>query len=150
MKCAEIQAKEKKTPAFVGRRLQHHKFECVTQMNLDAADSLDAAGLLLFKDEDHYYFLSVSQQESRQQRIAVSKVSSSGEIVLGEHTVINTNKKVNLKVVSKGTHYDFYYSIGNNKWQILCQNVDARFLSTADCGGFTGTTIGMYAMRNAE
>ena len=34
LKCADISATEKKTPAFVSRRLQHHKFECATRMSV--------------------------------------------------------------------------------------------------------------------
>ena len=57
----------------------------------------------------------------------------------------NTNE-VYLKLVSQGISYDFYYSIdGEKNWKLLCKDVDASYLSTAMAGGFTGTTIGLYA-----
>ncbi|MDD4638081.1 MAG: family 43 glycosylhydrolase, partial [Bacteroidales bacterium] len=31
LKCAEVSSKERKTPAFIARRMQHHKFECSTR-----------------------------------------------------------------------------------------------------------------------
>lgn len=49
-------------------------------------------------------------------------------------------------MVSKGTNYDFYYSLkGEEEWILLCKDVDANYLSTATAGGFTGSMIGMYA-----
>ena len=48
-----------------------------------------------------------------------------------------------LKVVSRGTHYDFYYARQEGVLYVLCRNVDAGYLSTATAGGFTGTTIGI-------
>ena len=54
---------------------------------------------------------------------------------------------MNLKVISTGTQYDFYYSTEAEDWKLLCKNVDASYLSTAVAGGFTGTTIGMYATK---
>lgn len=65
----------------------------------------------------------------------------------GKVIVVNGNKPIFLKVVSKGTHYDFYYALEEDQWQLLCSNISAQHLSTAHAGGFTGTTIGMYATR---
>ena len=56
--------------------------------------------------------------------------------------------KFDLKVISKGLTYDFLYSLdGGKKWNTLCQNVDAGYLSTTLAGGFTGSTIALYATR---
>jgi alpha-N-arabinofuranosidase len=57
----------------------------------------------------------------------------------------DSDTPIDLKVVSSGTHYDFYYALSEGKWEALCRDISARYLSTANCGGFTGTTIGMYA-----
>jgi alpha-N-arabinofuranosidase len=139
-------ATEKKTPAFVCRRMQHHQFECTTRMLFNPSDEKEAAGLLLFKDENHQYFLSVSQSGSKR-RIALVKISENGNTILGEQEIPDwgKDKPMDLKVVSSGTHYDFYYALTEGKWVALCQHIPAQYLSTANCGGFTGTTIGMYA-----
>jgi alpha-N-arabinofuranosidase len=55
---------------------------------------------------------------------------------------------VQLRVVSRGTHYDFYYALKDNRWKLLAEGVDASFLSTANAGGFTGTVIALYAVKN--
>ena len=43
--------------------------------------------------------------------------------------------------------YDFYYAETEGQWKSLCKQVDARYLSTAQAGGFTGSTIGLYAVK---
>jgi alpha-N-arabinofuranosidase len=145
--CADIDATEKKTPAFICRRMQHHKFECTTRLLFNPSNEKEAAGILLFKDESHQYFLSVSESKGLL-HIILEKVSKTGKETLAENKVTNLNKAINLKVVSLGTYYNFYFGIDKDKWQLLCQNVPAQYLSTANCGGFTGTTIGMYATTN--
>ena len=61
LKCADISATEKNTPAFVCRRLQHHKFECATRMLFNPSDDKETAGMLLFKDETHQYFFCLNK-----------------------------------------------------------------------------------------
>lgn len=37
-----------------------------------------------------------------------------------------------------------YYSNGTEDWKLLKDNLDAKFLSTKEAGGFVGCTYGMY------
>ena len=69
-------------------------------------------------------------------------VGSKGVIALQ----CGNTKEIYLKVISQGTHYDFYYSLkGEKDWTLLCKDVDASYLSTTTAGGFTGSVIGLYA-----
>lgn len=147
LKCGTIGASEKDTPAFVCRRMQHHNFECTTRMLFNPSDDKEAAGMLLFKDETHYYFFCVDKSEEGKY-IRLKKSGEASELVLADCKLADDTKDFRLKVVSKGIYYDFYYMQGKqNEWTLLCKNVDAGFLSTATAGGFTGSTIGLYATR---
>lgn len=146
LKCSDVAATEKKTPAFICRRMQHHKFECTTHMLFDPSDDKSSAGLLLFKDETHQYFLAVSKQGD-EKCIALEKVGNSANTILASKNFDKEAKAIDLKVVSKGLYYDFYYAVEKGKWLLLSENVDAGYLSTSNANGFTGTTIGMYAVQ---
>jgi xylan 1,4-beta-xylosidase len=50
-----------------------------------------------------------------------------------------------LKIVSKGNTYSFYYVQKKNEWRPLKENVDAIFLSTKAAGGFVGCIYALYA-----
>jgi alpha-N-arabinofuranosidase len=145
LKCSDINASERKTPSFVCRRLQHHKFECSTKLDYQPESENEFAGLLLYKDESHQYFLAVSKSSS-ERKISLIKITGSSIDILAEKS-INNSESINLKVISKGTHYNFYYTNGKDKWASLCENIDAHYLSTANSFGFTGTTIGLYATK---
>lgn len=144
LKCAPISATEKKTPAFVCRRMQHHNFECSTRMLFDPSDEKEIAGMLLFKNETHQYFFCLSKV-GNEKCISLKQIGEK-EQTLASHEIAADAKEIYLKVISQGTDYDFCYSLDKEKkWNVLCKDVDASYLSTAEAGGFTGSTIGLYA-----
>lgn len=145
LKCADVSSMEKKTPAFISRRIQHHKFECTTRIYFEPADNQDAAGLLLFKDESHQYFLSIGKVDTKKM-VSLIQISDSGSKELVSRAIAGKGAML-LKIISQGTYYDFYYATDDEKWEPLYQNISAQYLSTASTGGFTGTTIGMYATK---
>lgn len=145
LKCAPISATEKKTPALACRRMQHHNFECSTRMLFNPSDDKEAAGLLLFKNETHQYFLCVNKAGDDKKYISLKQTGEKDQTLASDEIGAEV-KDIRLKVVSRGIVYDFYYSLGGEKnWKLLCKDVDAGYLSTAAAGGFTGSTIGLYA-----
>jgi alpha-N-arabinofuranosidase len=144
----ETNTSEAQTPAYICKRMQHHKFETSTVMDFVPTDNKSEAGILLYKDEFHQYFLCISK-EGAQRKLCLKKISKTGSEVLATQGIAKT-KPVGLKVVSRGTQYDFYYSLKKGKWNLLIKDVDANYLSTATAGGFTGSTIGMYATQNPK
>jgi xylan 1,4-beta-xylosidase len=147
LSCAEVSATEKGTPAYVCRRLQHHKFECTTELYFNSEDEKDAAGLLLYKDETHQYFFGIKKVEKGIE-IFIEKIGDHESKIIVSEMIDEKDKQMQLKIESHGDYYNFYYSRGNDSWVNLCNEVEAYYLSTANSYGFTGTTIGMYAVRN--
>ena len=147
LKCAPVCATEKKTPAYVGRRVQHHSFVCSTQMLFKPAGNDARAGMLLFKDEQHQYFFGVKATDDKKMITLMQVDGTEKNDLVAKEIEYNIND-IEMKVVSNGLTYDFYYALKPQKWQLLCKNIDASHLSTRNAGGFTGTTIGMYATAN--
>ncbi|MDD2436454.1 MAG: glycoside hydrolase family 43 protein [Massilibacteroides sp.] len=145
--CSDISATEKKTPAFVTRRMQHHQFECTTSIEFDPETEQEKAGILLFKNEKNQYFFSIGQKDG-QKIVGLNQTVGSKSIPETER-IIKAPKgaPVYLKVISSGTFYSFYYRCGEGEWEMLCDSIDAKPLSTAVAGGFTGSTIGLYAVK---
>ena len=46
-----------------------------------------------------------------------------------------------------GLTFRFGYAVDGREMRTLIANVDASYLSTAFAGGFTGTTVGPYAVK---
>lgn len=148
LRCAEVASTERSEIAFISRRIQHHAFEATTVMHFQPQHEHEAAGLLLFKDEGHQYFLSI-RKSKKGRAVSVEKIATNGVEVIRSVELTGTQVPVTLKIVSDGLHFNFYSSIEAGNWISVAENIDARYLSTANSFGFTGTNIGMYATKKS-
>jgi alpha-N-arabinofuranosidase len=142
LRCSEESATRFETPALILRRLQHHAFTASTRMRF-TPEGGTAAGMLLYKDERHQYFMKVCLLDGAPS-IALER---SGEI-LAKQSLPEGFGPVDLEIASDdGLTFRFGYALDGGAPQVLADGVDAAWLSTAVAGGFTGTTVGLYAIR---
>lgn len=145
IKCADVKSTDKAVLPYVGRRIQHHKYTAGTKLTFVPENDNECAGMLLFKDEVHQYFLGKDCKDSRQ-RMVLRRITENGTEEIAGKELDPDNKSVNLMIESQGLNLDFKYSLDNgNTWETLASGLDAGFMSTARAGGFTGTTVGLYA-----
>lgn len=129
---------QKGTPSMVLHRIQHKNFVCETKMKYVAGDSLDAAGLVLYKDEMHSLFLAVTRDG-----IELRQDTPDGTQVLDKQPLPGC--EVVLRAESDGMNFSFFYTTsGEKSWTAMNALVPAATLSTRDAGGFTGTMLGLY------
>jgi xylan 1,4-beta-xylosidase len=148
VRLADAMSNERKEIAYISRRIQHHKFEATTLLDFQPQDEHEAAGLLLLKDEGHQYFLAMRKSE-KGRTVSLEKITTEGLEVIRSVELTGTHGPVTLKIVSDGLNFNFFSSIEENKWISVAENIDARYLSTANSFGFTGTNIGMYATKKS-
>jgi alpha-N-arabinofuranosidase len=67
--------------------------------------------------------------------------------VLASHKLSNDEKEkeIYFKIESHENTYSFLYGFTQNKWNILKDSVDGKFLSTKVAGGFVGCMYALYA-----
>lgn len=149
LKCSEVAPTEEDIASFLGRRVQHHKYECSTHMVFEPADSTQYAGLVVMKDETHQYQFAKTR-DAAGQRVSLSKVDENGTSDIASASLPDGRADIDLKVVSDGKQYSFHYSLDRGEtWAELAGGVDARHTSTAVAGGFTGTTVGPFATKGS-
>ena len=145
IKCADVNSTEKAVLPFVARRINHHKYTATTDLTFVPENETQCAGMLLFKDETNQYFLGKDLKADKQ-RVVLRKITDNGPIEMIATELPDGNKTLGLRIVSNGMTLDFQYSAdGGQTWENLSRGQDAGFLSTAKAGGFTGTTLGLYA-----
>ena len=145
LKCGDVKSSEKAELPFVCRRLNHHNFSADTDMTFVPETDSQSAGLLVFKDETHQYYLARTKKGDSH-FIELRRISENGSDLLSQKEIAPDLSAVSLKVDGKGLNYSFSYSPdGGKTWENVADNVDAGFTSTNVAGGFTGTVIGMYA-----
>ncbi len=140
------------SPAFIGRRLQHHVFSASVTVE-PVYNNGCRAGLLLLKSEDRQYFLAV-EKEGEAAEVKLIKVGDNGSETVIASAPVKASKKINLRISSKtGESFDFEYSAGGRKWQQLIEGIEAGYLATqvaATASSFTGTLVGPYAVMTNE
>ncbi|MFO7999883.1 MAG: glycoside hydrolase family 43 protein [Marinilabilia sp.] len=143
--------REKKNPAFIGRRQQHKSFSASTAVSLKSDSSENRAGLLCFRTEQNNYFLGAFAENGSLVAFVEKTIQRDGEKVkkrLGlKKTSLSADETIYLKVDCDKDTIDFLISEDQENWEYLAESQDATYLSTATAGGFVGTYIGMYAGR---
>ncbi|MBP6540576.1 MAG: glycoside hydrolase family 43 protein [Saprospiraceae bacterium] len=135
-------------PSFIGKRQQHLYSTADVSMTLDATSENEKAGLVIFQDEKHFYYLCRSKVGT-QHMIQLFKSTETSTMELLAQTPI-TAKSVKLRIQSEGDKYSFHYSIKGNKFDVLKSDVEGKFLSTKTAGGFIGCIYGMYATSSGK
>lgn len=147
LRCSDTRANHRDVPSAVLRRIQHQNFQASTRMYFEPGSEGEGAGMLLFKDEFHSYFFKLSSEEGAP-TISLVSVNLREEKVLASERINDRFEFIDLKInSSRGLAFAFSYALNGLGWKTLAKGVSAEPLSTASAGGFTGTTIGLYAIK---
>lgn len=145
MQARNVKITDRGNPSFIGRRLQHNNSEMSISLKLEKGKAVEA-GLVAFQDEAHFFMLMVKAKDDRYYLDFYSP-QSNGEINALVNTEIagyDPNDFIYLRMIIKGGSLESFYSLNNSDWQPFALG-DAKQLSTAVVGGFTGTLYGLYA-----
>lgn len=143
MQCCRELSTGKGVPAYVGRRIQHHKFEASTRVRFKPRNGGESAGLLMLKNESRQYYLAVCGDRVELRTLSPKEV----RVIASAEMPCKAGRDVELRVVSDGICYDFYVreAARDAEWTPVAEDVDASYLACERTGGFTGATIGLYA-----
>ena len=137
---------EKLQPSFIARRQQHLAMTASTSLRFDAGRPGDKAGLAVYQDDAHYYFIGIVNDDGRRvlrvERRASAKDSVDGAVLA---SVPFADATAQIQIRARGGRYDFSYRTGQGGWTPLLSDADGTILSTKVAGGFVGAMIGLYS-----
>lgn len=136
----------KANPSFVAFRQQNHKSTATTSLEFSAASENEKAGIAVFQNESHFYYLcrSVSNGNPVVQLYRSAKDSSMS--LIATRNIDISNKKLGLRIEASNSEYFFYFSRDGKNWIYMTkEGMDAKFLSTKTAGGFAGAVYALYA-----
>ena len=142
---------EKVNPSFIGRRQQHLYGSSSVKIDFTPKAENEKAGLMVFQNENHFYFLCKSLDKNGMViqlfKASDSALSSNHMELLAQQIISKeeNEKELLLKIEARGNAYDFFYAYEPDKWKTLKDNVDGIYLSTETAGGFCGCLYAMYA-----
>lgn len=141
-------ATERKSPSFIAFRQHNLKGYAATQMTFVPAADNEKAGLTIFQNETHFYFLCKSKENGQdvvQLYRSPARANQAPELLASQPV---TGNNVFLKIEANNDAYSFYYGTKKNNWKLLKDKLDGKFLSTKVAGGFVGSVFAMYATSN--
>lgn len=145
-------ASGRQSPAFIGFRQHNLKGYAATQLDFLPAAENERAGLLIFQNETHYYFLCRSIEGTQpviQLYRSPAKAGEKEELLASQK--LNQANHIRLKIEARGDKYAFYFGYPTGKgWILLQDNVDGKFLSTSVAGGFVGCLYALYATSDGK
>ncbi len=136
----------KTNPSFLGHRQQHLQGFGSVAFDFSPKAENEKAGLLIFQNEKHFYFLCISLAGNT----AAIQLYKSGEEqmeLLASQPIKDDQKtkSVYLKIEARSHTYAFSFAVNPDEWILLRDNIDARFLSTKIAGGFVGCVYALHA-----
>lgn len=134
----------KDNPSFLGFRQAHHTGEASVSLAFNATSENEKAGLAVFQNEHHFYYLCQSVRNGKPVvELYQATPGDSMQVVVSRE--IPAADELMLKIESKDTAYSFSYATRMDEWINLESDLDARFLSTQTAGGFVGCVYALYA-----
>lgn len=133
-------------PSFLGHRQQHLRGSASAAIDFTPKAENEKAGLLVFQNETHFYFLCESL-DGKSAAIQLYKSAEPQMELLASQAIGDgqSAQPVYLKIAAHGDTYSFWFATSPDRWISLRDRVDARFLSTKAAGGFVGCVYALYA-----
>lgn len=138
-------------PSFIGKRQQHLNCTAETELNFTAGSENEKAGLIIFQNEQHFYYLCKSTDKGQQVvQLFKSSMESKTMNLIAQRLLSYDEKQLSLRITAEGEWYSFFFSETPGKWILIKDKVDGTFLSTETAGGFIGCVFGMYATSDGQ
>lgn len=138
---------EKKQPSFLCRWVKHANYTASTRLDFTPQKAGELAGLAVFQDEKGHYVLGKRMNTQGECEVVVIRSYKEGSRVVARQLLGAKwqEKAIWLQIESKGSSYTFAYSRNGKKWHTLGTPQEGHIITTQYAGGFTGSSIGLYA-----
>jgi xylan 1,4-beta-xylosidase len=130
-------------PSFLAQRQQHLTSTAAVALDFSAKAENEKAGLLVFHNESHYYFLCASEAAG-QRVVQLYRAGESEPIAAKPIDDSHSGDLILFRIESHGRTYAFSYGFDRKAWIVLKEGVDGTFLSTKKAGGFVGCMYAVY------
>jgi xylan 1,4-beta-xylosidase len=142
---SEQTIEDRKSPTFIGRRLQDMYFTATAGVEFNPKKSNEEAGMTLLNNGEHFD-LMIKQSDGK--RVLVSRLRF-GSVVHESKEAVLKPGQVKLMIKGERTTFSFSYAQGNEPFREI-EKVNSKFLSSETAGGFTGVYVGLYATGNGK
>ncbi len=141
-------------PSFLGKRQRQANAVFETELRYTPVREGDRAGLAVFADERHHYFVGLWRTASGPMLVVAMRNGAAdpeqGRIIAAVPLPAAPGSAVRLRITAAGAAYSFAYALEDGRWQTLLSGADGRILASERTNLFTGAIIGLHAARSVE
>jgi xylan 1,4-beta-xylosidase len=142
---SEQTIEDRKSPTFVGRRIQDMYFTASTEVEFTPNKANEEAGMILLNNGAHFDLL-IKQKNGK--RVLVSRLRF-GVVVHESPEVVLKPGPVKLAISCNRSFFTFSYAQSDEAFKEI-EKVNSKFLSSETAGGFTGVYVGLYTTGNGK
>jgi alpha-N-arabinofuranosidase len=135
-------------PSFLGRRLQHARFETSTALEVPATTGV-SAGLVAFQSETHHYYFGV-RRTAEGLRVFLERLNGQEPELVASAAVVPDTKRLTLRLIGEDRILSFSYATNGENWKTLVPDADATVITTQAAGGFVGAVVGLHTRTEAK
>jgi xylan 1,4-beta-xylosidase len=135
----------KTNPSFIGRRLQHSRFETSTALTVPIDIGI-SAGLAVFQSETHHFYFGV-RRDAKSLTVFLERWNGPAAETIATATIPDVSR-LELRLTGEEKRFAFAYAANRGEWQTLAADVDSTPITVQSAGGglhFTGAVIGLHA-----
>lgn len=146
LKATPIGLDDEGSPTWTGRRQRSHAAVCTTTMQLlPGAAAGTRAGLTVYMERGSHYDLFVKMLPDGKEQ-AVCELRLNAITHRFDAVPVKAGKWLDLRVECDDDMYTFSLSSDGGRTWTPMGRANARYLATETAGGFTGMTIGLFAV----
>ena len=134
------------SPAFIGRRQQHHWSRFSTMIDFAPISDNEESGLTIYASEKYhfdFFIRLVNDKRSLMIRRVVDDINYIAKTIMLEEG------PVKIEIHSNPWAYEYFYSQGDKQVEKIFQT-QSKLLTTEVAGGFVGNYYGLYATGNGK
>ncbi len=129
-------------PSYLALRVQHSHFKASTSVEVPTESGV-SAGLAVFQNDRHHYFLAVSREGDGMVVYLERAAGDRGQMAASAR--LPRASRMKLRVTADDAKCASEYAADAGDWKTLAADADATQLTTEVAGGFVGATVGMHA-----
>jgi len=142
--------REKKHPAFAGRRIRHKNWIFSVNMKFSPKAKNETAGIILLESEDFQYRFETCLNSSGSLVHRVIKAEGKEDEIIAEENCLPSATQYVLAVQCEEMKIAFFYGEDQYSLKLATDGLDAKILSTEYAGGFVGALAGVFASGNGK
>lgn len=143
LRCSAAGLDDAASPAWLGRRQEHHRCSALTLIDFDPEEEREEAGLTAYMNPTHHYEIGLTRRKGRRMLFVRRRIGR-----LAAYTLMRPVPagRLVLGIRADTQEYHFGWGLDGGEMEWLYEaDAERNYLTTEVAGGFTGVYLAIFA-----